>query len=330
MHWYQLATEGFGLGLSLGATCLTTCAPIYLPYLLAEQRKTLSSFLIVLEISAGRFFAYLAFGAVVGMLGGQIEAMNRELFTSIADLLVAVFMVVTALRTHREHKGCAIPKLTRFTQNAFLLGILTGVNFCPGFLGSLSRAMAAGGAFGGMTLFFGFFLGTSLFVLPMGFAGVLTQVKKLIVVGRIASLVAAAWFVFVGVKGIVNVERARHIDNDSRRVEILTPGKHLTIVTSDSLAFRELRDSLAAAVGQPVSILSPNAIRSLTPQDSSAVFIDSRLVKDHSTALQPFDYITVEPGYPVSGIMSFLRLHVFLSDAPFRWAFTLEAKGSRL
>jgi sulfite exporter TauE/SafE len=317
MNAFQLVMEGFALGLSLGVSCLATCAPIYLPYILAEKRKTGSALLVTLEISAGRFFSYLAFGAIVGMLGGQIETVNRELFTSIANLLIAAFLVFTALRTNRQHRHCPVPKLSRFTNSGFLLGIVTGINFCPGFLGALSRAMAAGGAFAGMLLFLGFFVGTTLFVLPMGFAGALTKVKKLVLIGQVASLLVALWFIFTGVKGLVDVYRMTHIDENARLVEVLSPNHRLVVVTSDSTAFISLRDSLATATGHQVPIMSE--LPQLGP--GIMVFLDSRSEDRLANRLDRTDYIAVEPGYPVDEVMNFLRIHSFRSDKPLRWAF---------
>ena len=74
--------EGTILGLTTGTACLVTCSPIYLPYLISEDRKLGKSILAVLEISAGRFVSYLAFGAIAGYTGAQIASVNRELFTS--------------------------------------------------------------------------------------------------------------------------------------------------------------------------------------------------------------------------------------------------------
>ena len=80
--------EGTILGLTTGTACLVTCSPIYLPYLISEDRKLSKGIIAVLEISAGRFVSYLAFGAIAGYTGAQIASVNRELFTSIAYILL--------------------------------------------------------------------------------------------------------------------------------------------------------------------------------------------------------------------------------------------------
>ena len=65
--------EGFILGISTGTLCLVTCTPIYIPYLMSEDRKFGRNFIKVFEISAGRFFSYIAFGALAGFLGGILS-----------------------------------------------------------------------------------------------------------------------------------------------------------------------------------------------------------------------------------------------------------------
>ena len=101
---FKTLVEGTILGLTTGTTCLITCTPIYLPYLISEDRKLGKSLLAVIEISAGRFFSYLAFGAIAGYAGAQIASINRELFTSIAYILLSIYLVLSAVRTNRKTK----------------------------------------------------------------------------------------------------------------------------------------------------------------------------------------------------------------------------------
>jgi len=158
--------EGLLLGFSTGTICLFTCTPIYLPYLLTEERKLLKSLIAVGEISVGRFVSYLAFGAAAGFAGAKISAVNREFFTSIAYILLSVYLILSAIRTHQKAKHCHIPKAARFTKNAILLGILTGINFCPAFLIALSKAVNLGGMLSGMLLFWDFFSELPFFSFP--------------------------------------------------------------------------------------------------------------------------------------------------------------------
>ncbi|HNX01872.1 MAG TPA: sulfite exporter TauE/SafE family protein, partial [Candidatus Cloacimonadota bacterium] len=154
--------EGFLLGLSTGTICLLTCTPIYLPYLATEKRNLKENFWKVMEISFGRFFSYLAFGAIAGWLGAQIAEIDRSLYTGIAYILLSFFLIMTSVRTSKQEKHCPIPFYLKLTKSAFLMGVLTGINFCPSFLIAVSKAVDLAGIFNGIMLFMGFFVGTTL------------------------------------------------------------------------------------------------------------------------------------------------------------------------
>ena len=58
-----LLAEGFGLGLSTGLYCLGACAPLFVPYLLAEGGGWRPQLRALVEFMAGRLAAYLLFAA---------------------------------------------------------------------------------------------------------------------------------------------------------------------------------------------------------------------------------------------------------------------------
>ena len=82
--------NGWTLGIATGTTCLATCAPIYIPYLLTEERSGKQSFKIIALITLGRFFAYAGFGAIFGFVGSKIPIHSRQVYRdrlySIIDL----------------------------------------------------------------------------------------------------------------------------------------------------------------------------------------------------------------------------------------------------
>ncbi len=194
---------GWTLGLSIGTTCLVTCMPIYLPYLLSEERKGFYNFLIILEISVGRFISYAIFGAVVGFLGTQIPDNIRILFTCIAYILFSIFLIGTVFRVERHHKGCAVPKVVNLTKSPFMLGILTGINLCPAFMLMLSKALDIGGAISGMLLFIAFFFGTTMYIIPLGFVGFLNKIYIIKKFARYLAVLVALFFISSGVRGLI-------------------------------------------------------------------------------------------------------------------------------
>ncbi len=298
----QSLTEGFTLGLATGVVCLSTCTPIYLPYLLSSDRKLMKSVVAILEISAGRFFSYLTFGAIAGFLGAQINQVNREIFTAIAYILLSIYLIFSAIRTRNEHKKCAVPKYAAMTRSAFVLGILTGINFCPAFLIALSNAMNLAGPLSGMLLFLGFFFGTSLFLIPLAFANFLTRIRQMKSIAQVASVLIGIWFIGRGFL-IFYGYFTESIDNNS-----FAPGKQLSVISSEAHLpyFEELRDSLEARKGDDVAIIVYGKNAPIEKKASNLYFVDEALFEADSSAFFDIDYFSVESGYNISDMMYYL------------------------
>ncbi len=298
----QSLAEGFSLGLATGIVCLSTCTPIYLPYLLSSDRKLLKSFGVILEISAGRFFSYLTFGAIAGFLGAQIGQVNRDLFTAIAYIMLSVYLILSAVRSRNEHKKCAVPKMAAMTRSPFVLGILTGINFCPAFLIALSNALNLAGALSGMLLFMGFFFGTSLFLIPLALANFLTKIRQMKQIAQVASVLIGIWFIGKGLFMLYGYAVGTEVNNP------FAPGKELAVVSSeaDMAYFTDLRDSLQVRTDEAVDLLEFSPGGALEKRKSVLYFVNRTLVEQDSAAFEGMDYFAVEAGYPIGEMMMYL------------------------
>lgn len=290
--------EGFTLGLATGMTCLSTCTPIYLPFLMNRQGGFWSGFGAIMEISAGRFFSYLLFGAIAGYIGGSIEVSHRQTFTGIAYILLSFYMILLAVRTHRSHKGCTVPGALKLTQNGFLLGILTGINFCPSFLIALSRSIGLGGMVAGMGLFLGFFAGTTLFLIPLAFAAPLARKRIVRIIGTIAAVAIGVWFIVLGISQLSGASFTL-----SNQESIPLRDQNIAIISSEEHApyFRNLQDSLQTAFGKDVTLL-----RNIPeePDSNTVWFADETMV---ASLPENIVAIPVQPGYPIPEILSVLK-----------------------
>ncbi len=317
--------EGFMLGLSTGTICLLTCTPIYLPYLISEDRSLKKSFYKVMEISAGRFIAYLLFGALAGWLGSFLPQQQRTLFTGISYILLSVFLVLNTMRTHRAEKSCRIPGWMKLSNSAFLLGIFTGVNFCPSFLIALTKSFDLGGMMGGILLFAGFFVGTTLFLLPLAFGGLLTAVGKIKQLARIVSLLIAVWFIW---QGGVNLHKAWK----NTQANIINPvsAQYTAFVLSsqqDSTYASALADSLATVYPERPKLL---IYSSLQPEQmyfnrsAAVIFITSSLWKpEYEKDLDKFNYVVIPAGFSIPQAVNFLQKFSFKveKEKGFHWSF---------
>ena len=198
---WEYLLKGWSLGIATGVVCLSTCAFIYAPYIGNEKRSLLSSLGVIFKISAGRFVAYFAFGLMAGYLGGNIDSHSRELFTSISYLVLSAILILNLVRINKI-KTCGVKQANKWiniSKYPVLLGVATGINFCPSFLIALSNSVELGGALQGGMFFIAFFFGTSIFLLPLAFAGLFSQIKKFNLISKYATIGVAVWFSVQGV-----------------------------------------------------------------------------------------------------------------------------------
>ncbi|HUI92715.1 MAG TPA: sulfite exporter TauE/SafE family protein [Chitinivibrionales bacterium] len=189
--------EGFLLGLATGTTCLATCGPVYAPYLMQYDRTLAKSLLVILELSAGRFFSYIVVGASAGLLGRQIHFEGKGLITAAGYFLFSVFLLATAFRTYRRDQNCSMGRWAGIIDRPLVLGILTGINICPPFLLALTKAFGGSGPAAGATLFAAFFTGTSLFLLPIAAFGLLGERRIFRSIARWGAVAVSAWFLIL-------------------------------------------------------------------------------------------------------------------------------------
>jgi sulfite exporter TauE/SafE len=246
--------EGFLLGLATGHLCLATCGPIYAPFLLERKLSWKGSFITLVKISIGRFATYVLFGIGAGFLGRQISEVNRSYFTAIAYCLFSTLLFLSAFRANQKEKGCVLPGWSRFADNPFLLGIATGINYCPSFLIALTRAVDISGPLSGGLLFAAFFFGTSLFLVPLIVFGVMGNKKILRLAGQFAAVLVGTWFLTQAVLFFVKpfLPAYRGAASGPPLVTLLDSTR-AAILTTDTASFSLLKDRLSKKRPGPVA-----------------------------------------------------------------------------
>lgn len=199
----SLLTQGLLLGLAMGGTCLATCGPIYAPYLMEHKRNLSRSVLVVLEMSVGRFFAYAVFGLFAGHFGTRIAVEHRSYFTFVAYLLLSLLLISSAFVTFRYERICAFARWSRYIHRPAVLGVVTGINLCPAFLLALTKAVSLAGAVAGMLFFMAFFVGNSMYIVPLSLLGIFSARKLVRNIGRVAAVAVGIWLFVSAVKLVV-------------------------------------------------------------------------------------------------------------------------------
>lgn len=170
---------------------------------------------MILKLNAGRFIAYAMFGALMGQLGGIIPPSVRTPLVLFGYLLFSVYLLLTVVRVRKTCSGCKTGKLLKITRSAFLLGFLTGFSICPAFLIAVTSAFNTSGPLSGMTLFIGFFAGTTVYMLPFAVFGLLTMKDWVTKAARVIAVIVAIYFAAIGIRGL-----AQWISQSSMRQEL--------------------------------------------------------------------------------------------------------------
>jgi len=208
---YTFFIQPFLLGLSVGLYCFAYCLPFVGSYLVSEKRQTRENFKVILQFIGGRFVGYLLFGAFFGYLGEKIDNPTINLILIIALIVLSGFLILHALGLLKPAWSCA-PKIKKHRQKFPLaMGFLLGVNLCPPFLISLTYVLTLGNLLKGIIYFLMFFIGTSLYFLPMTFLGFLNRMKEFRLMARVAALIVGFSFFIYGLYSLSGGDFIGHL-----------------------------------------------------------------------------------------------------------------------
>lgn len=183
-------------------------APLYLsPFFLGEAKSTRSNILSITRFLTGKLVGYLFWGIVAYLFGRSLETLplyNTLLF-GIIFLLLSICMAYSGLSNaqgrctlkiiQRNFKGPIILKNGMMTV---LLGLLTGINFCPPFLLAFSSTASNNDLAHSLFYFFSFYVGTLLYFIPVIFLGALSKEVQIQTIGKMMSSIMAMYFFYKG------------------------------------------------------------------------------------------------------------------------------------
>ena len=190
------------LGLSTGLFCAGFCVPLVGPLLLSDDNRSVrrSASRVGLFL-AGRLVAYLLFGLVFGALGGVIShiwGIKAILLPLLYAVLGVLMIVYSAVRSFPHIGFCrALGQPVRSGWYIALVGFLAGINLCPPFLLAVTTVMDIGGPLRGALFFLVFFLATSVYLLPLFFAGLVSRFASVRFAGRATAVLAGLYFLYL-------------------------------------------------------------------------------------------------------------------------------------
>jgi hypothetical protein len=193
----HILAEGFTLGLSTGSICLVACAPLLVPYLLAESKSLwLSNLWLLVQFMLGRLMAYLLFAVAVGLASANLEASIPKWVEGAALFLAGGLMLIYAAGQSDFHLGlCRIAaKAIPASRLPFVMGFLVGINVCPPFLAAAARVFVLKDVGLSVLYFLAFFAGTSLYILPLALVTPAARLERLKSIGWLACILSGLWF----------------------------------------------------------------------------------------------------------------------------------------
>jgi hypothetical protein len=198
--------EAFILGLSSGSACLVTCGMVMFPYLMSGSAGVKR---IALDLTLFLFTRLLIYFimATLAWYFGQALFSNPVVRNIVPGILYIVFAVMLVWFSISKNRNPECPaKIVETINNRRLvpifLGIVNSVGFCPALLIILTNGSTQLSVIQSYMVFLAFFLGSSVWFLPLPLAGRIRRKEILRTIGILATGLAGMIFM---IKGITNL-----------------------------------------------------------------------------------------------------------------------------
>jgi len=202
--------QGLFLGLSNGVTCVAYCTPVLIPYMLGEGKSVAQNFLALSQFLLGRLAGYLAFAFVAWLINlSVLERLgSKGLLIGALYIIFSCFLMVYAFfKTDAPCAARSIGYIAGKIKVPFLIpilaGLLSGLAFCPPFLLAMTDAASEGSLSYSLFFFFMFFIGTSIFFIPIPFVGMLRCLTALRIIGKMAAGIVGLYYLYAGIITVI-------------------------------------------------------------------------------------------------------------------------------
>lgn len=202
--------KGFFLGLSNGATCVVYCAPVLIPYMFGEGKGVAQNFIALAQFLLGRLAGYLVFAFVAWLINLSIlERLGpKGLLIGVLYIIFSCLMMIYAffkidVPCAARRIGYIAGKIKVSLLIPVMAGLLSGVAFCPPFLLAMTDAAGKGSLSYSLFFFFMFFIGTSVFFIPMPFIGALRRLQALQIIGKMAAGIVGLYYLYAGIIAVI-------------------------------------------------------------------------------------------------------------------------------
>lgn len=195
--------EGLTLGLATGLSCAVFCIPVFVG-LASRNIHHITPFIDLSFFLLGRLLSYILVGIVFSFIGMHFTFIKAiEVFSKLLIAGLLIFWGIKGFRESDKEKSKCMNK--KYTKSIPLIsGILTGLSPCPPFIAGITRVFTIGNVFIGILYFFGFYLSTSLFLIPSLALRFVKYRKEVRIVVSLISIACGVFFFFSAVYTICN------------------------------------------------------------------------------------------------------------------------------
>ena len=200
------------LGISSGSACVATCGLVMFPYLMSGSAGTRRITIDLSIFMAVRFLVYFILATLSWYFGQALfsNPIVRNIVPGILYIGLSVMLVYYSISKSRK-SNCPAKMLTTINNKKLIpiiLGVVNSLGFCPALFIVLTKGATQNSLMQSYLAFTAFFIGSSLWFLPLPFAGKIKKVELLKTIGILATGLAGIIFMIKGITiltgGIIN------------------------------------------------------------------------------------------------------------------------------
>lgn len=199
----EAMADSFILGLSSGTACFVTCGMIMFPYLMAGSAGVKK---IALDLSVflfTRLIVYFILATIAWYFGQAIfsSTLIRNFLPGVLYIVFAGMLIWYSIGKNRK-KECPATIVSTVDNHRLvpvLLGIVNSIGFCPALLIIITKGATESTLGQSYIAFLAFFAGSSLWFLPLPFAGIIQRKQVIQTIGIFATGIAGTIFIIKGI-----------------------------------------------------------------------------------------------------------------------------------
>jgi cytochrome c biogenesis protein CcdA len=199
-------TDSLILGLSSGSACLATCGMVMFPYLMAGSAGVKRIALDLSLFLLTRLIVYSILATLAWYFGQAIftNTLVRNIVPGILYIIFAVLLIWYSIGKNRKPDCPA--KIVSTVNNKrlvpLMLGLVNSLGFCPALFIIVTKGATQGTLLQSYIAFLAFFIGSSVWFIPLPLTGRIRRKEVLKNIGVLATGLAGIIFM---IKGLTNL-----------------------------------------------------------------------------------------------------------------------------